>query len=64
MTENNCEGMVSMQDIPVDRYYFDADKFRVIVSKNKREYNFGDMVTVRIYEVNPRKRQIDLELVL
>ena len=64
MTENNCEGMVSMQDIPGDRYYFDADKFRVIGSKNKREYNFGDMVTVRIYEVNPRKRQIDLELVL
>ena len=64
MTENNCEGMVSMQDIPGDRYYFDADKFRVIGSKNKREYNFGDIVTVRIYEVNPRKRQIDLELVL
>ena len=64
MTENNCEGMVSMQDIPGDRYYFDAEKFRVIGSKNKREYNFGDMVTVRIYEVNPRKRQIDLELVL
>ena len=64
MTENNCEGMVSMQDIPGDRYYFDADKFRVIGSKNKREYNLGDMVTVRIYEVNPRKRQIDLELVL
>ncbi|MEY4860726.1 MAG: hypothetical protein RL059_425 [Bacteroidota bacterium] len=64
MTENNCEGMVSMQDIPGDRYYFDADKFRVIGSKNKREYNFGDLVTVRIYEVNPRKRQIDLELVL
>ena len=64
MTENNCEGMISMQDIPGDRYYFDAEKFRVIGSKNKREYNFGDIVTVRIYEVNPRKRQIDLELVL
>jgi ribonuclease R len=64
MIDNNCEGMVSMQDIPGDRYYFDADKFRVIGSKNKREYNFGDIVTVRIYEVNPRKRQIDLELVL
>ena len=64
MIDNNCEGMVSMQDIPGDRYYFDADKFRVIGSKNKKEYNFGDLVTVRIYEVNPRKRQIDLELVL
>ena len=64
MIDNNCEGMVSMQDIPGDRYYFDAEKFRVVGSKNKREYNFGDLVTVKIYEVNPRKRQIDLELVL
>ena len=64
MIENNCEGMVSMQDIPGDRYYFDAEKFRVIGVKNKKEYNFGDLVKVRIYEVNPRKRQIDLELVV
>ena len=64
MIENNCEGMVSMQDIPGDRYYFDAEKFRVVGVKNKKEYNFGDLVKVRIYEVNPRKRQIDLELVV
>ena len=56
--------MVSMQDIPGDRYYFDAEKFRVVGVKNKKEYNFGDLVKVRIYEVNPRKRQIDLELVV
>ena len=64
MIENNCEGMVSMQDIPGDRYYFDAEKFRVVGVKIKKEYNFGDLVKVRIYEVNPRKRQIDLELVV
>lgn len=64
MIENNCEGMVAMQDIPGDRYFFDAEKFRVVGTKNKKEYNFGDLVTVRIYEVNPKKRQIDLELVI
>ena len=62
MDENQCEGMVPMQNIPGDRFYFDAEKYRIVGSKSKKEYNFGDKVTVKVYEVNPRKRQIDLEL--
>lgn len=64
MDENQCEGMVPMTEIPGDRFYFDAEKYRIIGAKTKKEYNFGDKVNVRIYEVHPRKRQIDLELVL
>jgi VacB/RNase II family 3'-5' exoribonuclease len=63
MHENQCEGMVPMNEIPGDRFYFDADKYRIIGAKTKKEYNFGDRVKVRIYEVHPRKRQIDLELI-
>lgn len=63
MDENQCEGMVPMNQIPGDRYYFDPEKFRIIGHKYKNEFNFGDRVKVRIYEVSPRKRQIDLELV-
>ena len=29
----------------------------------KKEYNFGDRVTVKIIDVKPQKRQIDLELI-
>jgi exoribonuclease R len=64
MDENQCEGMVPMTEIPGDRFYFDADKYRIIGAKTKKEYNFGDKVRVRIYEVHPRKRQIDLEMVI
>lgn len=64
MDENKCEGMVAMQDIPGDRFSFDADKFQIIGGKSKKTYNIGDKVTVRIYEVHLRKRQIDLELVV
>jgi len=64
MNENKCEGMVPMNEIPGDRFYFDAEKFAVIGTRTKKEYNFGDPVKVRIYEVSPRKRQIDLEMVL
>lgn len=62
MNENLCEGMVPLQDIPGDRFYFDQNAFRIIGARTKKEYNFGDAVTVRIVEVKPKKRQIDLEL--
>ena len=62
MDINHCEGMVAMTDIPGDRFYFEPEKYRIIGAKTKREYHFGDKVKVRIYEVHPRKRQIDLEI--
>lgn len=64
MDENHCEGMVPMMDIPGDRFYFDQDKFRIIGARTHKEYNFGDKVRVSIKQVNPRKRQIDLELIV
>ncbi len=63
MDENFCEGMVAIQDIPGDRFYFEQESFRIIGAKTKKEYNFGDRVTVRICDVKPNKRQIELELV-
>ncbi|MDX2359522.1 MAG: ribonuclease R [Crocinitomicaceae bacterium] len=63
MDENSCEGMIPLSQIPGDRFHFDADKFAVVGAKTKKEYNFGDRVRVRIYEVSTRKRQIDLEIV-
>ncbi|NCA22169.1 MAG: S1 RNA-binding domain-containing protein, partial [Crocinitomicaceae bacterium] len=63
MNENHCEGMVPMNEIPGDRFYFDQDKFRIIGARTHKEFNFGDQVTVKITQVNPKKRQIDLELV-
>ena len=64
MDENHCEGMVPMMDIPGDRFYFDQDKFRIIGARTHKQYNFGDKVRVSIKQVNPKKRQIDLELVV
>jgi len=64
MDENYCEGLVPMSEIPGDRFYFDADKYCIMGTRSKKEYNFGDKVRVRIYEVSSAKRQIDLELVV
>ena len=63
MDENQCEGMIPLTEIPGDRFYFDADQYAIIGTKSKKEYTIGDKVTVRIYEVSTRKRQIDLELI-
>jgi ribonuclease R len=64
MDENKCEGMVAMMDIPGDRFSFDADRFQIVGGRTKKTYNIGDKVTVKIYEVHLRKRQIDLELIV
>ena len=64
MDENYCEGMIPLLDIPGDRFYFDKEKYRIIGARTEREYNFGDKVTVKIKEVNTKKRQIDLTLVI
>jgi ribonuclease R len=63
MDENQCEGLITMNYLPGDRFYFDQSKFCITGSNTGKEYNFGDKVKVRIYEVHLGKRQIDLELV-
>lgn len=64
MTENACEGMVPMQEILGDRFHFDQKRYMIVGQKTGKTYNFGDAVKVKITEVHPRRRQIDLVLVL
>ncbi|MDG1841476.1 MAG: ribonuclease R [Crocinitomicaceae bacterium] len=64
MDDNYCEGMVAISEIPGDRYYFDFDKFCIVGAKTKKEFSFGQRVCVRIFEINPMRRHIDLELLL
>jgi ribonuclease R len=62
INENGCEGMIPLMDIPGDKFVFDQEKYRIIGSKTKKEYNFGDQVEVRVMAIDLRKRQINLEL--
>lgn len=63
MTDIGCEGMIPLQELPGDRFSFDAKTMTIVGQKTGRTYNFGDSVRVRISEVHPKKRQIDLEMV-
>jgi ribonuclease R len=62
MKENHCEGMVSLQNIKGDRYSFDPKKHQISGQRHGETFNLGDTVMVKIFDVNTRKRQIDLEL--
>jgi ribonuclease R len=64
MTENAAEGMVPMLEIPGDRFSFDPKRYAIVGQKTGKTFTFGDAVRVKITEVNPRKRQIDLALVV
>lgn len=63
MTENACEGMVPLQELPGDRYTFDEKTMTIVGQKTGKTFHFGDSVRVKISEVSPKKRTIDLELV-
>ena len=63
MTVNACEGMVPLAELPGDRFSFDAKKMEIIGQRTGKSFKFGDNVRVKITEVHPKKRQIDLELV-
>ncbi|MFM7595459.1 MAG: ribonuclease R [Flavobacteriales bacterium] len=62
LTTNHCEGMVSIQSITSDRYFFDPDRYAVVGKRSGNTLNLGDVVSVQVDEVSPRKRQIDFVL--
>jgi ribonuclease R len=63
ITENNCEGLVRMQDLNDDFYEFDKDNYRIIGQRHKKMYTFGDQVEVRVKDTNLARRSMDFLLV-
>ena len=63
INNNFCEGMITMQSLPNDNYYFDNDKFQIVGRRNDSVFNFGDQVKIKVIGVNMLKKQVDLELV-
>lgn len=59
LTENQCEGMVSIQSIEGERFYFDPEKFMLVGRRTGKVMQLGDEVSVIVDEVSPKKRRID-----
>jgi len=64
MTETRCEGLVRLNTMKDDFYYYDSEKMQIVGQRHKVTYTIGDRVTVRIKATDLNKRTIDLEMVL
>ncbi|MCI5054847.1 MAG: ribonuclease R [Flavobacteriales bacterium] len=62
INENKCEGMVRLRNIQGDFYFFDEANYRVVGRRNKKVFQLGDPVMVKIADVDVLKKQIDFEL--
>ena len=54
--------MIPIASITTDRYFFDPERYVVVGKRSGKTINLGDVVSVVVDEVSPRKRQIDLVL--
>jgi len=59
LSENKCEGMVSVQSLTDDFYEFDEDNYCLTGRRKKKKYQLGDEVRVEVKNVNLIKRQMD-----
>ena len=63
ISENKCEGMISIQSLQDDFYEFDEDNYRLIGRQSKKIFQLGDCIKIEVKSVNLAKRQLDYSLV-
>jgi ribonuclease R len=63
LSENKCEGMISVRDLGNDFFEYDEKNYCIVGKRSGKKYQLGDDVTVRIARTNLAKKQLDLELV-
>lgn len=61
---NTVEGMIRIQDMRDDRYYFEEEKYRVVGHHSGREFRMGQQVTVCVSRVDKLTRTIDFLLMI
>lgn len=57
--ETKCEGLVKIRDIKDDFYIFDKKKLELIGKKNKKRYRLGDIVKIKVKNVDKERKIID-----
>lgn len=60
--ENMCEGMVRMQDIDGDYYFFDKENYCAKGRKTGHQFKMGDEVMIKVKRADLIKKQLDFEL--
>lgn len=62
LKDNACEGLVHMRTLNDDFYVYNAEDYCISGANNKKCYQLGAVVSVKIINVSLQKKQIDFEL--
>ena len=62
LSENKCEGMISLKSMSDDQYFFDPGTMTVTGYHSQNSFKMGQEVKVRVKKTNLFKRQIDFIL--
>ncbi len=60
LTENHCEGMIALRDMPGDHYRFEEEHYRLKGVRHGKEFRLGDEIRVTIHRVDMERRSVDL----
>ncbi|MBU0489048.1 MAG: ribonuclease R [Bacteroidetes bacterium] len=63
IVENKCEGMVRLQNLTDDFYYFDEENYQIVGQRHKHKYRLGDSIRVSVKRADLIRKQIDFEIV-
>ena len=60
---NSVEGLVKIDDLTNDTYFFDEETFSLRGKKDKRGYRLGDNVRVKVKAANKEAKTVDFVIV-
>lgn len=59
LVENKCEGLIHIRNLGDDFYEFDEDNYCLTGRRNKKSFQLGDTIKVKISRANLEKKQLD-----
>lgn len=59
---NTIEGLISIEDLPNDRYEYDKDTETLYGVRSGRKYQYGDKVKIRVLNASKETSMIDFKL--
>ena len=63
MLENTTEGLIRVEELPGDNFYFNKELNVMLGRKKKNKYMFGDKVRVKVVKASRETSQVDFVLV-
>ena len=60
---NLIEGLVKLDSLQDDNYFYDESSFSIIGQRNKKAYRLGDNVRVRVIAASKEARTVDFEII-